>query len=40
MIALLIEGVLFTALSPVFLTAANLLEILRYSVELGLLAER
>lgn len=38
MIALLIEGVLFTALSPVFLTAANLLEILRYSVELGLLA--
>ncbi|MEG9437592.1 substrate-binding domain-containing protein [Edaphobacter sp. HDX4] len=36
--ALLLEGVLFSILSPAFLTWANLMEILRFSVELGLLA--
>jgi rhamnose transport system permease protein len=36
--ALLLEGVLFSSLSPAFLTWANLMEILRFSVELGLLA--
>ncbi|WP_334269185.1 ABC transporter permease/substrate-binding protein [Edaphobacter sp. HDX4] len=38
MAALLLEGVLFSILSPAFLTWANLMEILRFSVELGLLA--
>ncbi|RZU41067.1 substrate-binding domain-containing protein [Edaphobacter modestus] len=36
--ALLIEGVIFSLGSPAFLTWGNLLEILRFSVELGLLA--
>src|SRR4051812_32663413 len=36
--ALLIETVLFTVLSPAFFSSANLFEILRFSVELGLLA--
>lgn len=36
--ALLIEGVIFSFTSPAFLTWTNLLEILRFSVELGLLA--
>jgi rhamnose transport system permease protein len=37
-VALLTEGAIFTIASPVFLTATNLLEILRFSVELGLLS--
>lgn len=37
-IALLVEGVVFSLTSPAFLTWTNLLEILRFSVELGLLA--
>jgi ribose/xylose/arabinose/galactoside ABC-type transport system permease subunit/ABC-type sugar transport system substrate-binding protein len=36
--ALLMEGAIFSFASPVFFTWANLLEILRFSVELGLLA--
>jgi len=37
-VALLIESSIFAYLSPVFLTLTNLLEILRFSVELGLLS--
>ena len=37
-VALLVEGAIFSVSSPVFLTWTNLLEILRFSVELGLLA--
>jgi rhamnose transport system permease protein len=36
--ALMVESIFFSVLSPAFLTLANLLEILRFSVELGLLA--
>jgi rhamnose transport system permease protein len=36
--ALLVEGVIFSLATPAFLTWTNLLEILRFSVELGLLA--
>jgi rhamnose transport system permease protein len=38
LVALLIEGAIFSFASPAFLTWGNLLEILRFSVELGLLA--
>lgn len=36
--ALLVEGMIFSLATPAFLTWTNLLEILRFSVELGLLA--
>lgn len=37
-VALVLEGLLFAYLAPAFHTSTNLLEILRFSVELGLLA--
>jgi len=37
-VALLVESVVFTFFAPSFFTSANLFEILRFSVELGLLA--